>query len=314
MRNKYILLGFIALVITAEFFFLRSNNSSKQDEIKSPQENITIKGSDTEVQLVSNLAEVFSKKDPQVKISVAGGGSGVGIAALINKEIDLANSSRKIKLEELDQAKNKKLDPQEFILAIDGLSVIVYPDNPINKLTLDQIGKIYRGEVTNWNELGGNNSEIVLYGRQNTSGTYTFFRDLILKADYSPKLRNMEGNQAIVDAIKVDKSGIGYVGVGYVKGSDSMPRNDIKIVLIAKDSNATPISPLNEELVKKGEYPISRRIFQYLPQLPKKNSGMERFLRFEISIEGQDIIERAGFYSLSENDISQNDSFFEKVK
>ena len=309
MKNIFIAFAVVILMIIGAVFLIE-----KPSQKPGKEQHLTIKGSDTEVQLVSNLVEAFLEENPNANISVTGGGSGVGIAALLNGEIDVANSSRKMKDEELLQAKNKNLDVQEFILARDGLSIIVHPQNPVEKLTLDQIRKIYKGEIINWKDVGGKNERIVLYGRQTTSGTYIFFRDFVVKDDYSPEMKNMEGSQAIVDAVKVDKNGIGYVSVGYIKDENGRPRQEIKIVPIVQETNDIAISPLDKEAVKRGDYPISRPIFQYLAHLPAKDSLLEKFLLFETSSEGQEIIEKTGFYSLTEVDVKQNQLLFKKIR
>lgn len=295
-------------VIIAYIFFGKNSSDSVQ------KESLVIKGSDTEVQMVSNLSEAFLERNPGADISVTGGGSGVGIAALLNKEIDIANSSRAIKQDEQEQAKNKGLDVQEFILALDSLSIIVHPQNKIEDITVDDLGKIYKGEITNWNEVGGTDGKIILYGRQSTSGTYIFFRDYVVKDDYSQEMKSMEGNQAIIDAVKSDVNGIGYSGVGYVKDENDNPRKDIKVLSVAKTRGAIAISPLNKEAVAKEEYPITRQIFQYLSNVPAKNSLMEKFLHFESSDEGRKIIEKSGFYPVSEAGMKQNQLLFEKIQ
>ena len=156
------------------------------------------------------------KKNPDVNIAVTGGGSGTGIAALINKTTDIANSSRELSPKEEEAAKSAGVQPFRIIFATDGISVVTHPANPISKLTLEQLGKIFKGEITNWKEVGGKDAKISLYGRQSNSGTYVFFREFVVKADYSPHMKAMNGNAQIVEAIKKDKDGIGYVAVGYV--------------------------------------------------------------------------------------------------
>lgn len=278
------------------------------------KESLVIKGSDTEVQLVSNLAEEFSKDHPAADIAVTGGGSGTGIAALLNKEIDVANSSRSLKQEEWDKAKNSGLDVQEFILARDGLSVITHPSNALKSLTLDQVGKIYSGGITNWKEVGGPDVAIVLYGRQSTSGTYVFFRDTVVKADYAASMRTMEGSQAIVDAVKSDEQGVGYVGVGYAKEESGKPRSDLNILSIASATGRDAVSPLDEQAVMAGKYPIFRPIYQYLSRIPVKGSILEQFLRFEMSTAGEGIIAQTGFYKLTLGDVSANQALLGKIQ
>lgn len=307
MNKKIVSVLVVLAAIVAAYFFIRKGSSGPL------KEDVVIKGSDTEVQMVSNLAEAFLEKNKGVNVSVTGGGSGVGIASLLNKEITIANSSRKMKDDELAMAKSKNLDIQEFIVARDGLSIIVHPGNQVKKLSLDQLGKIYKGVITNWREVGGKDARIVLYGRQSTSGTYVFFRDSVLMGDYSAHMLNMEGNQSIVDAVKADVNGVGYVGVGYVVDKEDKPRTDVRVLNI-ENLKGVAVSPLDKEAVGRGDYPISRPIFQYLANLPKKGSALDNFLNFEFSSEGQKIVESSGFYLLTAQDQEQDRILFGKIK
>ncbi len=135
-----------------------------------------------------------------------------------------------------------------------------------------------------------------------------------MKKDYAASMRTMEGNQAIVDAVKADVNGVGYVGVGYVKEASGQPRTDIHVLTIARDAKTPPVSPLNEALVLKGDYPIFRPIYQYLSHLPAKNSVLDQFLRFEGSEQGQKIIKEAGFYTLTDSDKKENAELLQKVQ
>jgi phosphate transport system substrate-binding protein len=263
------------------------------------QNMIQVKGSDSEVNLVQRLAEVFMKKNPDVNIAVTGGGSGTGIAALINKTTDIANSSRELNPKEEEAAKNAGLQPFRVIFATDGISVIVHPQNPINKLTLEQLGKIFKGEISNWKEIGGKDGKISLYGRQSNSGTYVFFREFILKADYSPHMKSMNGNAQIVEAIKKDKDGIGYVAVGYVVDPKGKVMPGIKVLNIAKDAQSEAYTPAKMDNVMSGKYPISRPLNQYLNGNP--TGKLLNFIRFELSEEGQEIVRKEGFFPVQKN-------------
>lgn len=271
-------------------------------------QSVIIQGSDTEVQLVSSLVEAFSALRADADISVTGGGSATGIAALLNGEADIANSSRALNEKERDIAAEKGIDVVEFVLARDGLSVVVHPSNPVGSLTVDQIGAVFRGEITSWKDLGGADAPIVLYGRQSTSGTFGFFRDAVLKDDYAATLRQMEGSQAIVDAVTADENGIGYVGVGYVKDGAGAPRSDLKVLSVAASAGGEAASPLDSAAVLEGRYPISRPIYQYLPAAPAADSVIEAFLAFEASEEGKTIIEKMGFYEPTAADRAANAS------
>ncbi len=306
--NGVYLAGALLLIILVSG--CTTENKITGDHVKIV-ENIEIKGSDTLLQLVSNMAEAYIENKPDAKISVTGGGSGTGIAALINGEIDIADASRKIKEEELEQAKGRGINPWEFIIARDMLSVIVSKNNPVSELTLGQISKIYKGEITNWNEVGGNNQKITLYGRQSTSGTYSYFMKKVVEGDYSPHMMNLEGNQAIVDAVKQDKEGIGYVGLGYIADENGNPVGGIKIVEIAKDKNSQYVSPLDES--KHSLYPISRPLLQYLAEKPIKNSGVYNFLKFELNAEGQEIVKKAGFVPITSEDRNHNKELWNKI-
>ncbi len=283
-----------------------NNNNPTGNSIS---QEIEIKGSDTLLQSVSNLAEAYTKNNPKARISVTGGGSGTGIAALINGEIDIADASRPIKEKEVQQAKERSIEPWEFIIARDTLSVIVHNNNPVTKLTKDEIGSIYSGKITNWKEVGGNDQKITLYGRQSTSGTYAYFMENIVKDDYSPHMRNMEGNQAILDAVKQDRTSIGYVGIGYILTSKGTPVPGIKIISIAEKQGTPYISPQDGN----SQYPISRALYQYFSGKPEKNSAIHNFLLFELSADGQEIVKRSGFFSITANDKKQNDNLLKKI-
>jgi len=217
------------------------------------QEMLQIKGSDTLINLVQRLAEEYMEKNPEKYIAVTGGGSGTGVAALINGKCDIANASRLMKSKEVAQATDNGVKVNRVVIAMDGLSVITNGNSPVTQLTVDEIGKIFRGEITNWSEVGGPDMSITLYGRQSNSGTFVFFRDAILKGDYSQKMNRMNGNAQIVEAIKQDKSGIGYVGVGYVKEATGL-----NVLKVASRPGEVYASPLISADVKSGKYPIAR--------------------------------------------------------
>jgi phosphate transport system substrate-binding protein len=263
------------------------------------QNMIQVKGSDSEVNLVQKLAEVFMQKNPGANIAVTGGGSGTGIAALINKTTDIANSSRDLSPKEEDAAKKAGVSPFRVVFATDGISAIIHPDNPLNKLTLEQLGKIFKGTITNWREVGGPDTKISLYGRQSNSGTYVFFREFLLKGDYSPHMKSMNGNAQIVEAIQRDKAGIGYVAVGYVVSEKGELKPGLKILDIAKDTQSQAFSPALMENVMTGKYPISRPLNQYL--VGKPSGKLLDFIKFELSEEGQQIVRKQGFFPVQKN-------------
>lgn len=254
-------------------------------------EMIQIKGSDTLVNLVQRLSEVYMGENPGSFIAITGGGSGTGIAAMINGKCDIANASRAMKTPEIARTFENGIDVKRVVIAMDGLSVIVNAGNPIEGLTLDQIGKIFRGEVTNWKDVGGNDMDVTLYGRQSNSGTFVFFREAVLKGDYSQKMNRMNGNAQIVEAVKHDASGVGYVGVGYVRDAKGL-----KVLKVATAKGAAYASPLNAEDVKKGLYPVTRPLNQYLRGVPK--GAVKDFITFELSESGQKVVEEEGFFPI----------------
>ncbi len=259
---------------------------------------IQVKGSDTEVNVVQRLAEAFMKKNPHYSIAVTGGGSGVGIAAIINKTTDLANSSRPMKDSEVAQAKARGVNPIGVAFAMDGLSVIVHPKNTVRSLTIDQIGQIYRGELTNWKQVGGPDLPITLYGRQPASGTFVFFREVVVRGDYSTRMNQMNGNSQILEAVKKDDGGIGYVGIGYVINDAGKTTPGIQVIEVAKDSRSKPVSPLKTENILDGSYPLTRPLYQYFDAANR--AKVEAFIKFELSPEGVAIITKDGFYPLSD--------------
>lgn len=251
-----------------------------------------VAGSDTELALVQMMAEQHHADSPEISISVSGGGSGAGLAALIEGRADVANSSRPASAEELEAAGDGL---RELVIATDSLAVIVHEDLGIGSLSLEDVGRLYRGEIRNWRHLGGPDRELTLYGRQSNSGTYGYFRDAVLEGDYSPHMLNMNGNAQIVEAVRNDTYGIGYVGVGYVSGS-ARAREGLTLLSIEVDGEA--VSPLDDDAVAAGEYPIGRPLFQYLIGEPPP--ALRAFLEFELSDTGQRIVTEAGFHPLPE--------------
>jgi phosphate transport system substrate-binding protein len=255
---------------------------------------ITVKGSDTLVILAQKWAEVYMNDHKDVKIQVSGGGSGIGFAALQNKTTDLCDASRKIKAAEIAKCRmvfDNKL-PTEYKVALDGLSVYVNPENPVKELTLDQVGDIFTGKTKNWKEVGGPDAPITVYSRENSSGTYEFFKEHVLKgSDFAASAQTMPGTAAIVQAVVKDKNSIGYGGAAY--GGSS------KLLLIKKDDSSPAIAP-TEENVMSGTYPIWRYLFIYLN--PAQDKGeIAAYLNWIRSDDGQKYVKDIGYYPLPKN-------------
>ncbi|HWP81131.1 MAG TPA: phosphate ABC transporter substrate-binding protein [Bacteroidota bacterium] len=250
-------------------------------------ETITIKGSDTMVILAQRWAEVYMSKNPNVSIQVTGGGSGTGIAALINGTTDIAASSRPMKANEKEKLKQRfNTLGVEIKAARDGLAVYLHESNPVKELSLPQIKAIYTGKITNWKEVGGEDAKIILYSRENNSGTYVYFKDNVLEgADFVATAQNLPGTASVVNAVAKDKYGIGYGGAAYAKG--------IRMISVKRDDRSPAYEP-NLENIKSGKYPISRFLYLYTRTRPA--GALKAFVDWVLSSEGQEIVTRVGYF------------------
>ncbi|AKL97151.1 phosphate ABC transport system substrate binding protein PstS [Clostridium aceticum] len=247
---------------------------------------VQVRGSDTMVNLGQQWAEEFMDQYPEAQIAVTGGGSGTGIAAIINGTADMAQSSRKMKNEEMDQAKANGFELKEFITGTDGIAIAVHKDNEIESLTLENLKDIFTGEITNWKEVGGKDAAITLYSRESNSGTYAFFKEFVLKdEEYAAHSNLMPSTQAIVEGLKQDVNGIGYIGLAYLSG-------DIKAVPVAKEAGSEAILP-SLQTVQGGSYPVARPLFVYTAGEP--TGVMKLYMDFIMGTEGQRIVEEVGF-------------------
>lgn len=260
-------------------------------------ERITVRGSDTEVNLVLQLAEAYMARDPEVSLSIAGGGSGVGIAALLNGKTDIANSSRAVSAAELAFAQKRGIQIVQTAFAADALVLITHPAIGVERLTMAQLGDIFSGKIRDWAAVGGKPGRISLYGRQSNSGTHLYFREKVLGCDFSPALKQMNGTAQIVEAIQRDAGGIGYVGLGYVLQGDGAQRKGLRVLAIQADSTSTAVSPLDAGRVRNGDYPLLRPLYQLTNGVP--TGKILDFFRFEASPEGRQIIADNGYLPLS---------------
>jgi phosphate transport system substrate-binding protein len=244
---------------------------------------VTIKGSTTVLPVAQAAAEEFMGRNPAIDISVQGGGSGVGIASLIDRTADIADSSRKIKDEEVRKAKAAGVAPYETVIAMDGIAVVVHPSNPVARLSRDQIKAIYTGKISNWAELGGKNAKIVAVSRDTSSGTYESFEELALnKEKVRPDALTVASNQGMAQTVAQTPGAIGYVGLGYVTA-----REKVLVVDGVKCSRETVISR---------KYPLSRALFMYTNGAPAGN--VKKFIDFVLGKEGQKIVSEEGFVSV----------------
>jgi phosphate transport system substrate-binding protein len=268
-------------------------------------ENLMIKGSDTEVNLALTLAETYMMKDPNISIAVTGGGSGAGIAALINGKTSIANASRPMKAEEIDLAHLQGVNPVATVLGMDAIAIVVHPQCPIQSLSLQQLGTIYRGDIQNWKDLGGADAAISLYGRQSNSGTFVYFRDSIVRAEYSTQVKQMNGTAQIVEAIKHDIEGIGYVGVGYILDKNGAQSKGVKVLAIRRSAQSTAYLPTELKNIDSGLYPIVRPLFQYTNGKP--TGRLQLYLKYCLSPEGQALVKQNGYFPVSEIYWQQNE-------
>lgn len=244
---------------------------------------LTIKGSTTVLPVAQVMAEVFMDRNPDVDISVQGGGSGVGIASLIDGTTDIADSSRKIKDKEIAKAKEKGIIPHEIVIAMDGIAVIVHPSNIISYLSREQIKAIYTGKVSNWAEIGGEDGKIVVVSRDTSSGTFEAFENLALdKEKVRPDALTTASNQAVVMTVASSPNAIGYAGLGYLS-------KKVKPLRVDKVE-------CTRETILSGAYPLSRPLYMYTNGSPE--GKIKQFVDFILSEEGQKLVEEEGFVGL----------------
>ncbi len=255
--------------------------------------NITVKGSDTMVILGQKWAEVYMQKKPGTSVQVTGGGSGTGIAALINGTTDIAESSRPMRDAEKANVKDKRgKDTLELPVAVDGLAVYVHEQNPLTEISIPQLKAVYTGAVKNWSQVGGRDEKIILYSRENNSGTYAYFKEHVLEnGDFYPTAQTLPGTAAVINAVAKDTRGIGYGGIAYGKG--------IKHLRVKKDDKSAAVEPSMENVLQ-GKYPISRYLYWYLAGQP--SGDMLKISQWVLSAEGQKVVENVGYYPLNESD------------
>jgi phosphate transport system substrate-binding protein len=248
---------------------------------------VTVKGSDTLVILAQRWAEGFMKKNPGTKLQVTGGGSGTGIAALINGTTDIATASRPMKDAEKEKLRARFNTPgTEIAVAKDGVAFYVSEANPVNALTEEQLRKIFLGDVTNWKDVGGKDAPIVLYSRENSSGTYVFVKDTLLKGDdYAASAQTLPGTAAVVNAVSKEPNGIGYGGGAYAKG--------VKELKVKVGNEEIPPS---QEAVKSGKYPLARDLYFYTRTKPAGEA--KAFVDYALSSEGQQVVSKVGYFPI----------------
>ncbi len=284
-------------LLTFLFVFLVSCSASEQGAADSaPQTYIENKGSDTIVNLALAWAEQYQSDHPDIRLSVTGGGSGTGIAALVNGTVDIANASRRIKQKEIDLAAEQGITPVEFIIARDAIAVIVHPDNPVTELTLEQISNMYSGVYTNWSEVGGDDRPIVRLSRETNSGTHVYFLETVLrlgdkesKTLFATNTLLLPSSEGIIAEVRQNPNAIGYDGLGYVP-------HDLKVIAIAPEVGDNYILP-SVETVNAGTYPIARDLYMYTNGEP--TGAVATYLEWIMSPEAQQIVKELGFVPIN---------------
>lgn len=250
---------------------------------------LKIKGSDTVLPLSQKLAETYMKLNTEAKITVMGGGSGVGIAAFLDGTTDIAMSSRKIKMSEKMKLQDAGKAYKETIIAYDALSVIVNPNNKVKQLTREQLEGIFTGKITNWKDVGGEDEKIVAYSRESSSGTYEFFKESVLaNKNYGSAILMMPATGAIVQSISQTKGAIGYIGFAYLEKT-------VHAMKVSYDKGATYIEPTIAN-AKNGTYPVVRPLYYYV--LNKDAAKVKPFLDYILSADGQKVVGEVGYITV----------------
>jgi phosphate transport system substrate-binding protein len=293
--NRFVLPAIVIFVIL--FSAACGTASSSEGTTSNSSANyIENKGSDTIVNLALAWAEKYQAEHPEVRISVTGGGSGTGIASLINKTVDIANASRQIKDEEVAEAKSNGVEPVEHIIARDAIAVIVNPENPVSQLTLKQISDIYSGKIANWSEVGGEDRPIVRLSRETNSGTHVYFLETVIrlgdskdKTLFSMDTLLLPSSEGIIAEVRQNPNAIGYDGLGYVP-------KDLKMIAIAKETGGAYVLP-SIVTVNDKSYAIARDLYMYTNGEP--TGIVKTYLDWILSPEAQQIVADLGFVPVS---------------
>jgi len=293
---KYYSLLFISSII---LFGCKQEQKVQDPELADilKRNTIVIKGSDTELPMVKDLANLFRKDNSQITIDISGGGSSVGIEALINNETDIANSSREIKASEIARAKLNGVNPTPIMFSVDALAIITNSKLGIDSLSTEHLMQIFSGEITNWKSVGGPDLPIVIYGRDSLSGTYSYLKDKFIRAPYSANMKQLHGNAEIVAAVQKDIAGVGYAGAGFLMDENGKPNGSIwAMPIYLKGSRA--YSPYEISAVKKGDYVLTRPLYQYINGKPR--TQIFDFIMTELTLRGQELIKTHGYFPIND--------------
>ena len=294
-RMCWVFLAGAVMVLSSGSLACREQRTGDTRSTRSGTKSIENKGSDTLVNLALAWAERYMQEHPEMRISVTGGGSGTGIASLMNRTADIANASREMKIEEIRAAEANGITPVEFVVARDAIAVVVNPSNPVSALTMQQISDIYTGKITNWRKLGGEDRPIVLLSRESNSGTYVYVLEHVIRMGeskskllFSPETLLMPSSEGISTEVRQNPNAIGYDGLGYVT-------SDQKVLAVARDASSRYVLP-SIATVKEGSYPISRPLYMYTAGEP--GGQVKAYLDWVLG-PGQKLVSKLGFVPLN---------------
>jgi phosphate transport system substrate-binding protein len=295
-KTAYLAIGVVAIIVVAGIAAaLMMNNTKKTtDDFKES-------GSTTMAEIAALWASQF-KKDTGITVSISTPGSGAGIKSYYSGEVQVAQASRAITAAERTSAAANNITVTEWKVAVDGIAIIVNSANPVKSLTLSQLEGIFNGTITNWKTVGGNDQQIVLYGRDSASGSYASFKDLVLKngENYSSSMQQFNTNALIVPEVENNAGGVGYVGIGYAKEASG----NIGILKLQKNSTSPAYSPVDQTAVYNGTYSLSRYLYLYTNGVPALDSGIYKWISFVLNETGQQLVQNAGFYELQSSDLA----------
>lgn len=290
-----IILAAVLLLVLLTACRANPQNGEAGSAVEQAEAYIQNKGSDTIVNLALAWAERYQQEHANIRISVTGGGSGTGIASLMNNTVDIANASRAIKEEEIAEAKGRGIEPVEYVIARDAIAVIVHPDNPVQQLTMEQVSMIFRGVYTNWKELGGEDRPIVRVSRETNSGTHVYFLEAVIRLGedsdeiFSADTLLLPSSEGIISEVSDNPNAIGYDGLGYVTPH-------VKVLAIAREDGGNYVLP-SVESVNSDQYPISRDLYMYTNSSPSE--AVKTYLEWIFSPEAQQIVMDLGFVPVS---------------
>ena len=288
MLKRFSICSMVLLLLAAVFTGIGCVDNNQNDTGEVPttgSSSITVKGSDTVLPLSQAEAEDFMIENPNMRVTVIGGGSGVGFAALIDGEVPIAMASREIKESEIQKAQQNGINPVEHTVGWDGIAVVVNPDNPVSQLTYEQLQGIYDGNISNWKDVGGEDRAIAVITRDSSSGTYEYFKEEILvDREYRPDALAQPATGGIVQEVSRNKGAIGYIGFAYLDDSTQA---------VALDGGEGFVEA-TEENILSGKYPLSRPLYYYTNGEPQ--GAVKEFVDFVLSPTGQAIVSEVGYF------------------